>query len=104
VPGPPFTARQEDLAAELALGHAPTGTGPRASVAKLLKALQACDTVTLDDRPISTSQTPVGPRIAVEDQGDGFRVAIEDDPEVSEVFANGIALCGDTLRRRSRRS
>jgi superfamily II DNA or RNA helicase len=98
VPGPPFTARQEDLAAELALGTHRRGPIPRASVAKLLRALQGSDAVTLDGRPVVTSSTPVGPRVAIEDQGDGFRVAIEDDPEVREVFGNGIALCGDTLR------
>jgi superfamily II DNA or RNA helicase len=98
VPGPPFTARQDDLAAELALGTHRRGPIPRASVSKLLRALAGSDAVTLDGRKVATSSTPVGPRIAIDDQGDGFRVVLEDDPEVSEVFANGIALCGDTLR------
>ncbi len=98
VPAPPFTARQDDLAAELALGTHRRGPVPRAIVAKLLRALAGCDSVVLDGAPIGTSATPVGAHIAVEDQGDGFRVAIEDDPQISEVFANGIARCGDTLR------
>jgi hypothetical protein len=98
VPGPPFTARQEDLAAELALGTHRRGPIPRASVSKLLRALQGSEAVTLDGEPVAASSTPVGPRIAIDDQGDGFRVAVEDDPEVQEVFGNGIALCGGTLR------
>jgi superfamily II DNA or RNA helicase len=98
VPAPRFTARQNDLAAELALGTHRRGPLPRAIVAKLLRALSGCDDVALDGAPVKTSATRVGPRIAVTDQGDGFRVALEDDPEISEVFVNGIARCGDTLR------
>ncbi|HEX4822898.1 MAG TPA: DEAD/DEAH box helicase [Candidatus Polarisedimenticolaceae bacterium] len=98
VPAPAFTARQEDLAAELALGTHRRGAIPRASVAKVLRALQGSAAVTLDDEPATTAATPVGPRIVVEDQGEGFRVALTDDPEVDEIFANGIARCGRTLR------
>jgi superfamily II DNA or RNA helicase len=98
VPGPPFTARQDDLAAELALGTHRRGPVPRAIVAKLLRALASSHEVALDGIPVRTSSNPVGPRVAVEDQGDGFRVLLEDDPAISEVFRNGIALCGDELR------
>jgi superfamily II DNA or RNA helicase len=98
VPAPPFTARQDDLAAELALGTHRRGPVPRAIVAKLLRALAGCEDVALDGVPVRTSPTPVGARVAVEDQGDGFRVVLEDDPEISEVFRNGMALAGDTLR------
>jgi superfamily II DNA or RNA helicase len=98
VPAPQFTARQEDLAAELALGTHRRGAIPRASVAKLLRSLQGSEAVTLDDIPVTASATPVGPRIVIEDQADGFRVVLADDPEVSEIFANGIARCGSMLR------
>lgn len=98
VPGPRFTARQEDLAAELALGTHRRGPIPRVSVAKLLRALQGSDELTLDGTPVTTSHAPVGPRVVIEDQGDGFRVALENDPELSEAFGNGIGRCGATLR------
>jgi superfamily II DNA or RNA helicase len=98
VPAPRFTARQEDLAAELALGTHRRGAIPRASVGKLLRALQGSEAVTLDGEPVTTSATPVGPRVVVEDQADGFRVVLADDPEVGEIFANGIARCGGALR------
>ena len=98
VPAPPFTARQDDLAAELALGTHRRGPLPRAIVAKLLRALSGCEDVTLDGVPVQTSPAPVGPRVAVLDQGDGFRVVLEDDPEASEVFSNGIARCDTVLR------
>ena len=98
VPAPAFTARQDDLATELALGTHRRGPLPRAIVGKLLRALSGCEDVALDGVPVRTSAAPVGPRVAVEDQGDGFRVFLEDDPEVSEVFSNGIARCGTVLR------
>jgi superfamily II DNA or RNA helicase len=98
VPAPPFTARQDDLAAELALGTHRRGPVPRSIVSKLLGALSSCHDVALDGVPVRTSPNPVGPRVAVEDQGDGFRVVLEDDPAISEVFRNGIALCVDQLR------
>ncbi len=98
VPAPPFTARQADLTAELALSTHRRGPVPRAIVEKLLRALAGCEDVALDGVPVRTSPATVGARVAVEDQGDGFRVVLEDDPEISEVFKNGIARCGDTLR------
>ena len=60
VPAPPFTARQDDLAAELALGTHRRGTVPRAIVAKLLRALTGCEEVSLDGTPVLTNATPVG--------------------------------------------
>ena len=98
VPAPRFTARQEDLAAELALGTHRRGPLPRAVVSKLLRALGPCGDVALDGAPVRTSATPVGPRLAIDDQDDGFRLTLVDDPELTEAFANGIALCGDVLR------
>jgi superfamily II DNA or RNA helicase len=98
VPAPPFTARQADLSAELALGTHRRGPVPRAIVDKLLRALTGCEDVTLDGAPVRASSTAVGPRVAVDDQGDGFRVVLEDDPDIREAFRNGIALCGDSLR------
>ena len=96
--GPAFTARQEDLAAELALGTHRRGAIPRAIAGKLLKALAGCEDVALDGRAVRTSPVPIGPRVVVADQGDGFRVSLEDDPEIDEVFGGGIALCRGMLR------
>jgi superfamily II DNA or RNA helicase len=98
VPAPPFTARQDDLAVELALGTHRRGPVPRAIVAKRHRALTGCEQLALDGAPVRASSIPVGPRVAVTDQGDGFRVALEEDPEISETFRNGIARCGATLR------
>jgi superfamily II DNA or RNA helicase len=98
VVAPEFTARQEDLAAELALGAHRRGALPRSIVSRLLRALGACEDVTLDGIPVRTSPEPAGPHVAVDDQGDGFRLSLEDDPEIAEVFPNAIAHGRGLLR------
>jgi superfamily II DNA or RNA helicase len=95
---PAFVARQGDLAVELALGTHRRGALPRAVVARLLRALAGIEEIELDGSPVRASPEPVGLRVVVSDQGDGFRVVLEDAPELTETFANGIALCGDLLR------
>jgi superfamily II DNA or RNA helicase len=95
---PSFIARQDDLAVELALGTHRRGAVPRAIVSRLLRALAGIGEIELDGAAVRTSPEPVGPRVVVVDQGDGFRVTLEDDPELTETFANGIARCGDLLR------
>ncbi len=96
--GPEIAATQADLAVELALGTFRDGTVPRPIAARLLAALERCSDVTLDGEPVRASRRPVLPIARLEDQGEGFRLRVEDDPDVREVFDNGIVLCGDTLR------
>ncbi len=95
---PAFTARQDDLAIELSLSSHRRGALPKAIVGRLFRAMAALTDVELDGMPVRTSPDPVGPRVVVSEQGDGFRLVLEDDPGLTEAFANGIALCGGTLR------
>ena len=71
----------------------PPGVLPR-----LLQALEACSEVTLDGSPVQVSSEPIGAVGRVIDQNDGVRLFVEQDPAITELFANGAALCGDTLR------
>jgi superfamily II DNA or RNA helicase len=89
---------QADLAVELALGSRRRGWLPREVMPKLLAALARCADVRLDDVPIKTSATPVSLRGCVVDEADGFRLFVEPDAPITEVFTNGVALCGETLR------
>ena len=98
VEAPPFTASQADLNVELALGTHRRGPIPTAIVERLLRCLAKVDELSLDGTVVKASSRPVLPRVVVGDQDDGFRLVLEDDPEVSERFPNGLALCGDTLR------
>lgn len=98
VEAPPFTASQADLAVELALGTHRRGPIPRPLVERILAGLSRAEGITLDGVPVGASGKPAMPRVVVENQDEGFRVFLEDDPEVTERFANGFALCGTTLR------
>jgi superfamily II DNA or RNA helicase len=98
VEAPPFTATQADLAVELALGTHRRGPIPRPIVERLLAELSRTEGITLDGAAVRASGMAAMPRVVVEDKDEGFRVFLEDDPEVTERFANGFALCGATLR------
>ena len=98
VDGPSFVAAQADLAAELALGTHRKGPLPSHLVRTLFARLARCSDIRLDDRATHVSGDPVLPRCVLTDQGDGFRLVLEPDPEQTEAFSNGAVLCGDTLR------
>lgn len=96
--GPAIVMTQADEAVEKVVGSRPPGRTPRELMPKLLTALARCPDVCLDDVPIKASSTPVLPQGRLVDQGDGFLLYIEPDPSITEVFTNGVVLCGDTLR------
>jgi superfamily II DNA or RNA helicase len=96
--GAVLATTQADVAAELALGSRRRGWLPREVMPKLLAALSRCADVRLDNVPITTSATPVGLRACVVDEAGGFKLFVEPDASVTEVFANGVVLCGTTLR------
>lgn len=98
VEGPSFSASQADLAVELLLGSHRFGALPPALVPKLFEPMARCHRVFLDGEAVRVSAEPVLPQARVEDQGDGFRISLIESPEIDETFANGAALCGDTLR------
>ncbi|NIR43449.1 MAG: helicase, partial [Gemmatimonadetes bacterium] len=83
---------------ELALGTHRRGVLPRQLVERALAALARCPHVELDGQPVEVQVDPVLPRGVVEDQGDGFRLRVEDDPDVDERFRNGVARVGAVLR------
>ena len=91
-------ARPADLAVESALGIHRRGRLPREVMRKLLTALASCPDVQLDGNPVKTLAKPIGLQACLEDQGDGFRLFVEPDPAITEMFGNGVARCDDTLR------
>jgi superfamily II DNA or RNA helicase len=96
--GEAIVTTQADVAVELALGSRRRGRLPREVLPKLFAALARCADVRLDNVPITTSATPVGWRGCVVDEAGGFQLLVEPDASITEVFANGAALCGTTLR------
>ena len=97
VAGPSFVAAQADLAVELALGTHRRGLLPTPMVEKLFARLAHCTEIKIDGTPTRVSGEPVLPVVRVEDQGDGFRLTLVENPTIDETFANGIARCGETL-------
>jgi hypothetical protein len=67
-------------------------------LATLLERLADCPDLTLDGEPVRASTEPVGPVAFLDEDGDGFRLALAPDPEVREVFDDVVAHCGDALR------
>jgi superfamily II DNA or RNA helicase len=98
VDGPRFVAAQADLAVELALSTHRNGVLPAHLVRGLFKRLALCGDVRLDDAPVAVSPEPIRPHARLVDHGDGFRLTIEDAPDLDETFVNGVGLCAGTLR------
>jgi superfamily II DNA or RNA helicase len=96
--GPAVIIGQADLAVEHILARRPPGRIPREIMPKLLAALTHCADVRLDGTPVKTSVSIVLPHAVVEDRGAGFVLSVTRDPAITEVFHNGVVLCGDTLR------
>jgi superfamily II DNA or RNA helicase len=98
IKGPAVMTTQADLAVEQVIGRRAPGVIPREMMSKLLAALAHCTDVRLDDVSIKASATAVLPHAYVEDRGEGFVLYVARDPTITEVFNNGVVLCGDTLR------
>jgi superfamily II DNA or RNA helicase len=98
VDGPPFVATQQDIAIERALGSQRKGVLARDAMARLLDALAGAGDIRLGGQPVQVDTQRVGPIGRVVDAPGGVRLFVEQDPSITRVFANGVALCGDTLR------
>jgi superfamily II DNA or RNA helicase len=96
--GPDFLATQSDLKVDQLLGARLYGVIPRGLVTKLIEALEGAENLQLDGEPIKTSSKPVVPHGRLVDDEKGFRLFVERDPSITEVFHNGVVLCGDVLR------
>ncbi|MGQ4809841.1 hypothetical protein NKDENANG_03277 [Candidatus Entotheonellaceae bacterium PAL068K] len=98
VAGPAVATTRADMAVEQLLGQRLSERLPRELMPRLLAALGQCSDVCLDDVPIKTSSSPVLPQANVIDHSHGVLLRLEPDASITEVFHNGVVLCGDTLR------
>jgi superfamily II DNA or RNA helicase len=98
VDGPRFLAKQADLAVELALGTHRRGLLPPPLVSRVFAKLVHCGDVQLDGEPVEVSAEPLLPVARLRDRGDGFVLSVSPAVSITERFANGILLCGKTLR------
>ncbi len=98
VTGPSLTATADDMAVDLVLGHQRQGLLPQTMIPPLLRAMTPALKISLDGAAITIDAKPVGLAAEVKDEGPGVRIRVIQDPVITELFANGIALCGSVLR------
>jgi len=99
VDGPRVHATSQDLAADNALAPHRAGILAPEVLGRVLRALVGHPDVRLDGELIEISDEPVGPIARLVDAPGGFRLYVEQDPAIREVFRNGPALCeGPALR------
>ncbi len=92
-----------DLAVERLRESRAWGVGAGAAVppplmSDLLSALRDVPSLELDGLPVVASSTPVVPQVVLDDHPQGFWLQLHANDEIDEIFPNGAALCGDTLR------
>jgi superfamily II DNA or RNA helicase len=98
VDGPRFSATQQDLNVERALGSKRRGALARDHLTRVLGALAGSEAVMMGERPIQIATEPVLPHGCVVDAPGGVRLYVEQDPSITRVYSNGVVLCGDLLR------
>ena len=87
----------EDLAVDQVLVARTKEAVSPGKVRPLLKALSRCADVRLDGKRVKASAQPVGAVARIDEVSGGYRVKLLQDPGITEVFGNGMALKGDNL-------
>ncbi|MGZ3672067.1 MAG: DEAD/DEAH box helicase [Bdellovibrionota bacterium] len=92
-------AGKEDFAVDHVLGGSYQNPLDRYTLTRLLAALQGCARVLYGDEPVEISAQTVTPQAQVTDDGArGIKLDWHADGSVSQLFKNGAALCGRTLK------
>lgn len=92
-------AGKEDFAVDHVLGGSYQNPLDRYTLTRLLAALQGSGKVLYGDEPVEISAQTVTPQAKVFDEGArGIRLDWHADSSVSQLFKNGAALCGRTLK------
>ncbi len=92
-------AGKEDFAVDHVLGGSYQNPLDRYTLTRLLAALQGCPRVHYGDEPVDISAQTVSPQAKVTNEGaKGIRLDWHADSSVSQIFKNGAALCGRTLK------
>lgn len=97
VEGPPLSVTEEDLAIDGRIGTKLEGWFPREVLEPILRLLVGKSDIRLDGEPVEVRAERRGLVVRLEDQADGFRLDLVQDPSVDEIFANGVVRCGNAL-------
>ncbi|MCK5689071.1 DEAD/DEAH box helicase, partial [Myxococcota bacterium] len=87
-----LAATRQDLAVEAVLGSYASGPIPERLVSKLLMALRDIPDLQYQDKEISVTDPEAGLCLRVEEAAEGFRLRLDQDPDVVKFFSNRILL------------
>lgn len=98
VEGPRLAVSEDDLFIDGLIGTKLEGWFPKEVLEPIFRRLAGKKDVRLDGAPIQVSAERVGVVGRLEDQADGFRLSVVQDPSIEEIFPNGVVRCGSTLK------
>ncbi len=96
--GPPLHADEVDKKIEMTMGSYNGGPIPLSLMPRLLDALSDAGDIRYNGRPVRVGKPASGLCVRVEECGLGFRLRLDQDPAVNEVFQNGALRRGIKLR------
>ena len=91
-------ATHDDLRVDWSLDAGAHGLAAARQSAALLEALSGLGDLRFEGQPVRISSERVLPRATVLDHPAGVLLRLDRDPVVTDVVADGVVLCGDTLR------
>ena len=100
-PGHKIDATNLDLEVDQVLGSRNSEILPIEKLSALFEKLQSIvdqEKVTLDGRQIFTDPFPILPLAKVRNNKEGVRLSVVPHPDIDEIIADGVVLCGETLR------
>jgi superfamily II DNA or RNA helicase len=92
-----ITLSSNDMGIEHTLRGKISGAIEKFAVEDLFKKLTTVRNLTFEGKKINIDPTPLGTRAVVRNHREGVSIAGELDPEISELFKNGVVLKGSTL-------
>lgn len=98
VEGPRLTVSEDDLYIDGLIGTKLEGWFPKEVLGPIFRRLAGKEDLRLDGVPVEVSAERAGVIGRLEDQADGFRLYVLQDPSIEEVFPNGVVRCGATLK------
>ncbi len=96
---PRFSATKTDLALEAKLGGFKGGDIPPGLIKPIFSLLTEVEDLRIDGMPAVIEAPSPGLRLRVKEHEDGFLARLDQDPNVNEVYRNGVLRRGNALSR-----
>ena len=96
--GPAVNANNTDLEADSILGVRPPKVLPLQTLLELFKVLSSIERVSLDGKPVETSEELLLPAALIRNQGNGVRLSVMANSEMDSLVIDGVGMVRGTLR------